>query len=145
LGQANFVSAWVRKGRFGESSIRIGRAEAFDPAELEGWSFARADTDASTAKPAWKHQLRERLAPLSAQEADGAVEMHIAYALSAKRNWCWPWKATIDALGSILGIPNPLHPYNTNDDRITQLAFHRNIDDGIGWTMQIGIWWRFLE
>jgi hypothetical protein len=142
LGRPRFASAWVRKGHIGRSSIAVGHALPLDLGELTGWSFACAETDASTSRSDWKRQFQERLSPTPGHEPDGPIELHVAYALSPQRNWSGPWKATIDALGPILGVPNPGHPYHTNDDRVTRLAFHRNLDETIGWKIRIGVWWR---
>ena len=72
----------------------------------------------------------------------GPVDMHVGFVVSRARNWTTLWKPAIDSLGGILGMDDPRHPFRPRDDRIVRLAFHRTIDDSVGWNIHVGFWWR---
>ncbi|MDP9225700.1 MAG: hypothetical protein M3P18_18040 [Actinomycetota bacterium] len=142
LGVGRFVSARTSKAPGNVSSVRIARAEAADPLELEGWAYAAAETSASTATAAWKHEIVERLSPATSVAPDGPIDVQLAFAVSERRNWAWLWKPALDALGAIWGVNDVAKPFQTRDDRITRLAVHRTIDDSLGNRVRIGVWWR---
>lgn len=143
LGAGRFASVWGSKGRGARSIIRIGRAVP-ESGESDGWRFATATTDVSTATVAWKRQIAGQVAD-ALRAPDGPVEMHISFILSSRRNWAWLWKPAIDALGPILGVDDPMRPFHTRDDRIVRLGLHRTIDDTLRNRVRLGIWWREIE
>jgi hypothetical protein len=73
------------------------------------------------------------------------VEVQIAWACSAQRNWMNLWKPTADCMGPILGEQNPLRPFAPEDDRIIDLKFHRAVDNLLGNDVHIHMWWRAGE
>jgi hypothetical protein len=60
--------------------------------------------------------------------------------VSAGRNWSTLWKPAIDALGPLLGMPDPNHPFRPSDDRIVDLTLHRNVDDALGHDVVVTVW-----
>lgn len=144
LGSHRFASAWVSKERGTVSTVRIGPAVLADPQELDTWSFASAETTASTSTAAWKRQIAEQIAPAARLAPDGPLEVQLAFAVAARRNWAWLWKPAIDALGAIVGADDPTRPFQTRDDRIVRLALHRAVDDSLRNRVRVGIWWRWI-
>ena len=71
----------------------------------------------------------------------GPIDLEISYRLSHRRNWAQQWKPTIDALGAVLGVANPAHPFSPMDDRIVSLALHRFVDESLGWDIEMEIAW----
>jgi len=63
-------------------------------------------------------------------------------ALSRRRNWTTLWKPAIDALGPVLGVPNPALPFRPDDDRIVDLELQRHLDDTLGNDVVVRVWWR---
>ena len=61
--------------------------------------------------------------------------------VNARRNWSTLWKPAIDALGPLLGSPDPERPYRPHDDRIVSLALHRGLDESLGHDVVITAWW----
>lgn len=59
------------------------------------------------------------------------------------RNWANIWKSLIDAFGPVLG-ENPERPFHPNDDRITSLGLHHNVNAAIGHDVIITAWWTSL-
>jgi len=41
-------------------------------------------------------------------------------------------------------MPDPKHPYRSNDDRIVHLELHRDVNDALGNDVVIDVWWRPL-
>ena len=137
LGAAQFNAAWAIKHR-GASAICVGPARAIPPPRA--WGVCAVTTTASADTRAFKEQVAAAVPALEA--AEGALEVQISYRLSARRNWSTLWKPTIDALGGVLGIPDPARRFRPNDDRIVRLGLHRTIDESLGWNIAIGICWR---
>ena len=145
LGSHRFASARASKRRGNASTLRVGPAVLAEPQGLDMWSFASAETTVSTATAAWKRQIAEQIAPAVGVAADGPLEVQMAFAVSARRNWAWLWKPAIDALGSIVGTADPARHFQTRDDRIVRLALHRTVDDMLRNRVRIGVWWRSAE
>jgi hypothetical protein len=97
-------------------------------------------TTAAADTRAFKEQVADAVPVLEA--AEDALEVQISYRLSSHRNWSTLWKPTIDALGGVLGIPDPARPFMPRDDRIVRLGLHRAIDASLGWDIAIAICWR---
>jgi len=142
-----FISAIKRIG--GGSYLQIGQAKPANVSlEKEGWTSFPHDTGGvSLEKPIWKENIRGALKDaVKAQQIyplkPGAVELQLVWKCSSQRNWISLWKPTIDAMGPVLGEPDPHHPFHPNDDRIVSLALYLNIDNSIGWSAQIGLMWR---
>jgi hypothetical protein len=90
----------------------------------------------------WKEKLRTALAATAQQLPPGEVEALMAWRCSPNRNWVNLWKPTGDAMGPILGEPDPRRPFRPNDDRITALGLHLNSDSSFGHAVAVGLWWR---
>ena len=125
-----------------------GRIAAMFGQKVHGPSFpavGRAQQDHGTSPPQfsaqiagsyvrkeWKTTLRERL--LQAQHPvleSGPIGMTINITTGPGRNWANVWKPLIDAFGPVLG-ENPERPFHPNDDRITSLGLHHNVNTAIG-------------
>jgi len=142
LGSRRFASAHASKKHATASTLRIGQAFPAEAQDLQAWSLATAETTVSTATAAWKRQIAQQIAPAVHVVPDGPLELQVAFAVSARRNWAWLWKPAIDALGAIVGIEDPARPFQTRDDRIVRLALHRTVDDTLRDRVRIGVWWR---
>jgi hypothetical protein len=58
---------------------------------------------------------------------------------SLRRNWINLWKPAGDALGPLLGEPDPRNAYNPADGRITNLALHLASDHALGNDVRIAV------
>jgi len=45
---------------------------------------------------------------------DGPLALQVHYRLGGRRNWATLWKPTIDALGHVIGVPEPRRPFGPN-------------------------------
>jgi hypothetical protein len=130
----------------GGSDLRIGLAvpllSAAISAECEHFSCAAG---AGAQEKRWKEGVRSALMQAGAQQLPaGLVEARVAWRCSARRNWVWLWKPTIDAMGPILGQADPRNPYHPNDDRIVRLCLHVFYDETIAHAVDVAMWWRSL-
>jgi hypothetical protein len=66
--------------------------------------------------------------------------MTIGITTGPRRNWANIWKPLIDAFGPVLG-EHPEQPFHPNDDRITSLGLHHNVNSAIGHDVIITAWW----
>jgi hypothetical protein len=144
LGWDHFCLVSARKHHGTTSLLRIATVSQIHKAGgLNDSSFAHALTSVSSATMAWKRELKEQIerqvvSPVTAEP----LEMEICFRLAQRRNWAYLWKPTLDALGPILGVDNPLKPYHARDDRIVRLTMHRETDASMGNRVGIAIWWR---
>ena len=98
----------------------------------------------SYIRPEWKATLRERLLQVQyAAPEEGAVGLTIGITTGPGRNWTNIWKPLIDAFGPVLG-ENPERPFHPNDDRVTSLGLHHNVNTAIGHDVIITAWWMNL-
>jgi hypothetical protein len=99
-------------------------------------------TTVSSQSPAWKQQIHDACsAVVNAPLPAGAVALGIWFTVSSRRNWSTLWKPAIDALGPLLGTPDPRRPFSPGDDRIIDLALHRSVDDSLANDVDIAMWW----
>ncbi|MEX2238660.1 MAG: hypothetical protein WEB00_14135 [Dehalococcoidia bacterium] len=143
LGARRFDLVSAEKVVGGGSWLSVGTAA---PAEdgLAAWAFVDCMAGSSATSRAWKERLHDRIETVVWEAAPaGTVACTMAFRCSSRRNWASLWKPAGDAMGPILG-DDPRRPYNPNDDRITEIAFHRNIDDALGNNVEVGIWWKSL-
>lgn len=143
LGWSHFMSAWALKGRQ-PPSVSISPAVETEPPSPD-WGSCAVTTTASATTTEFKDQIASAVPVLALSPSTGPVEVQIAYRLSGRRNWAALWKPTIDAMGGVLGVPNPAKRYAPNDDRIVRLGLHRSVDDSLGWKVAIGMYWRFID
>lgn len=143
LGWRHFVYAEIIKRIGGGSRISIGPAALRLPAvpTWNGWSRRVVGRLAALeGKRSIREGLREAVhAPLP----PGPVAAHLAWRLSASRNWVGLWKPTGDAMGPVLGEPRfPKKEFHPSDDRITKLMLHRIADDALeSNVVDVGLWW----
>lgn len=144
-----FVSAIKRVG--GGSYLQIGSTKSANAGleEKDGWIPFPYDAikGISVAKPEWKFNIRNALKDALKDKRvyslrPGGGELQLVWKCSSQRNWISLWKPTIDAMGPVLGEPDPHRPFHPNDDRIISLALHLNVDNSIGWRVPIGMMWR---
>lgn len=143
LGHQRFTHAMARKTIAGVSEIRSGYAATLDmDLTGHGWNHFACSAGSGPDTKRWKAALRDRLAAAGAETMpDGPVAVHLAWRCSSARNWVALWKPTGDAMGPVLGEPDPRNPFNPADDRITELHFHVTRDDSLGHDVDVGMWW----
>ena len=92
---------------------------------------------------AWKEHLYAACRRATAEPAPaGPLALTLRLTVSRRRNWTALWKPALDALGPVLGVPDPTRPYRAQDDRITSLALHRRLDDTVGHQVGVELWWQ---
>jgi hypothetical protein len=144
LGHRHFclVSAVKRVG--GGSRAIVGLAEpSAGLAQPSRWGHFAGRAGSGPASKRWTAALRlaligSRPAPLPA----GPAEVHLAWRCTPSRNWVTLWKPTGDALGPVLGVPDPRNPFNPHDDRIVALGLHLTRDPSMGHEVDVGMAWR---
>jgi hypothetical protein len=140
LGPTRIVAMFGRKVR-GPSFLAVGQAQ---PDHVVSSPQFSAQIAGSYVREEWKVALRERLLQVQAAvPAVGAIGMTIGITTGPGRNWTNIWKPLIDAFGPILG-ENSGRPFHPNDDRITSLAMHHNVNNAIGHDVIITAWWMNL-
>ncbi|MFI8183384.1 hypothetical protein ACIF70_23095 [Actinacidiphila glaucinigra] len=144
LGPERFAAVFARKHHAPSSTIAIGPAVPVDSAaDWQGEPQLSVRTEVSASSTAWKAAVHEACRAAGPALPPGvAVELHLRFEVSAQRNWSTLWKPAIDALGPLLGIPDPERPYRPHDDRIVRLALYRALDESLGHDIVIAAWWR---
>ncbi|MFC4066906.1 hypothetical protein [Actinoplanes subglobosus] len=141
LGANRVAAAFGRKVHQQGSTIAIGAAVPAEEAATPALLTVR--TSVSTGSPAWKQAIHQACRDAVAEPLPpGLVALQVVFGVSRHRNWTTLWKPAIDALGPMLGMPNPAKPYQPNDDRIVDLALHRHIDDTLHHDVTITAWWQ---
>lgn len=140
LGARHFVYAAVAKRVGGGSSISIG--PALRRTTVPTWSSWSGRVAGKIGTPDGKRSIRGALCALvDSPLPPGPVAMHLAWRLSASRNWADLWKPTGDTMGPVLGEPRfPKKEFDPHDDRITELSLHRIVDDTLD-VVDVGMWW----
>lgn len=122
--------------------VEVGLAEQRHEQVGEGWRAVAVVCTGSAETKAWKERLRQAVLDAGATVAPaGPLQMVVSVRCSPARVWSNLWKPLGDSLGPILGEPAP-NPFHPADDRITDLAFHLEHDDAMGWDVAVGLWWR---
>jgi hypothetical protein len=143
LGGSRFVLASAVKRLGGPSQLIVGEAVPSQTVPHASWSSFNWHSENGAGTAAWKIGLRTAL--LTTQPAllpPGPVDVQIAWRCAPSRAWVNLWKPTGDAMGPVLGEPQPAHPFNPSDDRIVYLQLHRVLDSTMGHAIDIGLWWR---
>ena len=135
------ASAVKRVG--GQSRISVGTVVPLNQPPGE-WRQASVYCTGSYEKKEWKDRLRNSILSQKVESGHaGPLEMHTMWRCDAtRRSWIYLWKPTGDALGPIVGEPNPSRPFNPADDRIVSLDLHLTDDDRAGYDVEVGVWWR---
>jgi hypothetical protein len=142
FGAARFDAVFARKGHTASSTIAVGPPAppgSDHPGAASPLFSVR--TSVSTTSTAWKAAIHEACRTAHPEPAPyGPLRIQICFQVSAARNWSTLWKPAVDALGPLLGIPDPTRPFRPSDDRIVALALHRNIDDSLSHDVVITVW-----
>lgn len=152
LGANRFTLIRAIKRIGGGSFLSIG-STAFSHTSFpkEEWiSFQHDTRGVSKDKPKWKEDIRNALKEaIESQKIyplkPGPVALQLTLRCSSATNWINLWKPAIDAMGPVLGEPDPQRPFHPNDDRIVSLTIHRNTDDSIRWSVHMNMAWRNLS
>ncbi len=137
----NLVRAGATKAlrRSGETSrVELWEVEP-DDTPTTGWYVA--SPIGSTSATAWKTSLRDALLGAGvAEEMPGPLALEISFRCPPRRrNWVNLWKPAGDALGPLLGEPDPRSPFNPADDRVVELALHLDADDAMGDAVRVAV------
>ncbi|RNI25494.1 hypothetical protein [Flexivirga caeni] len=131
-----FVSVWASKAHSDRSTVGVETAiPTADPGGQRSFDVVITKAGGTAA---YKEQIRDQIAattPLS----EGAVELQLAFVTGPGRAWPNLWKATIDALGPILGRDDGASEWNNRDGRITMLGLHHVVDASQGHSVRLGI------
>ena len=143
LGAHRLAAVFGRKVRQHGSTIAVDTAVPVEEPQTPALLTVRTSVSASSA--AWKQAIHQACQNFVTEPlAPGPVALQLVFGVSRRRNWTTLWKPAIDALGPVLGMPNPAKPYQPNDDRIVDLALHRHIDDNLRHDVTITAWWQNL-
>ena len=124
-----FVSVWATKRHAPTSAVTVCRTQATsDPGGA--YSF-EVSTTAAADSTAFKEQVRDQITADHPLPGDG-VALQLAFVVGPRRAWPNLWKATIDALGSLLGRDAGAEQWNVRDGRITDLGLHCVVDPNAG-------------
>ncbi len=134
-----FVSASKRVG--GVSRIEVGYAAGPMSDTLSGWCTFSTVLDGGLSEKRRKLALRDEIAKGVQPLQPGPVEVRLAWRCSSKRNWTSLWKPTGDTMGPVLETTREAG-FNPQDDRIVSLDLHREIDDALGNSIHLAMWWR---
>ncbi|MBL7496123.1 hypothetical protein I6A84_01215 [Frankia sp. CNm7] len=131
-----FASVRATKQHAATSSVEVGPAVPAD--DPRGAHTFEVTTTASASATAYKEQIRDQIASASPLPGDG-VALQLAFVVGPRRAWPNLWKATIDALGSILGHDDGAREWNARDGRIVDLGLHCAVDPAAGNEVTIAI------
>lgn len=122
LGAARLAAVFGRKVHQRGSTIAAGLAVAADQPTTLPHLVVRTSASAQTV--AWKQAIHQACASVIAGPLpSGPVALRLQFSVSSRRNWAALWKPAIDALGPVLGMPDPAHPFRPDDDRIVDLGY----------------------
>ena len=140
VGESHLVAAFARKIHHPESTIAADPARPVaDQTEAPNLTVR---TSVSATSHAWKAEVQAACREVATHPLpQGPVALRLRFGVSRLRNWAELWKPAIDALGPILGLPDPARPFRPDDDRITDLELHRRIDDSLKWDVMVDAWW----
>lgn len=130
-------------GRRGHGRIFGDRVSPGQPdCCLAGSAAVVGAVTGSSESRAWKQQIHDACrAAVRDPPPPGSVALRICFGVSSRRNWSNLWKPAIDALGPVLGIQDLRKPFRPDDDRITDIALHRGIDDTPNHDVLVDVWW----
>lgn len=141
FGAGRFDAVFARKRHAASSTIAIGPALPQGPDRAAVQPLLSVHTSVSATSAAWKEAIHQACRMAHPEPApDGPLRVQLCFRVSARRNWSTLWKPAIDALGPLLGMPDPNRPFRPSDDRIVDLALHRTVDDSLGHDVVIAAW-----
>lgn len=141
FGADRFDAVFARKHHAASSTMAVGPAlpQGLDRAAVPPLLSVR--TSVSVTSAAWKEAIHQACRAAHPEPApSGPLQVQLCFRVSTRRNWSTLWKPAIDALGPLLGMPDPDRPFRPSDDRIVDLALHRNVDDSLGHDVVIAAW-----
>jgi hypothetical protein len=137
LGPARIAAMFGRKVH-GPSFLAVSRAEPDQVRKPPQFSVQIAG---SYERKEWKATLHNRLLQVrDIMPGAGSISMAIGITTEPGRNWANIWKPLIDAFGPVLG-EDPKRSFHPNDDRITNLSLHHQVNTAIGHDVIITAWW----
>jgi hypothetical protein len=146
LPPQRFVYVSARKFVGGGSRIICGRAKTSSERPDGAWSSFSCNAGAGASTRRWKECVRDALSAACVRPIPpGQARVRLAWRCSTRRNWVTLWKPTGDAMGPVLGVSHPRHPFNPDDDRITELELHLNPDNALRHDVNVGMWWRAVS
>lgn len=95
-----FATVWASKRHAATSSVAVCQAHTAD--DPGGAYSVQIATTAPASATAYKQQIRDQVAA-GRMLPEGGVGVQLAFVVGPRRAWPNLWKATIDALGTILG------------------------------------------
>ncbi|QOV33852.1 hypothetical protein IM697_27115 [Streptomyces ferrugineus] len=142
FGAGRFDAVFARKRHAPSSTITVGpAAPPPDSHRAAVPPLLSVRTSVSATSVAWKGAIHAACrAACPEPAADGPLAVELCFRVSGGRNWSTLWKPAIDALGPLLGMPDPHRPFRPCDDRVVDLALHRNLDDSLGHDIVIDAW-----
>ncbi|MFF3468531.1 hypothetical protein ACWCQN_41175 [Streptomyces sp. NPDC001984] len=142
FGAGRFDAFFARKRHATHSTIAIGPAVLHSPGNAEqAEPLFSVRTSMSATSPAWKQTLHRACRAVQSEPIPGdALRLVLCFEVSGRRNWSTLWKPAIDALGPLLGMPDPSYPFRPLDDRVVDLALHRVVDDTLGHDIVVTVW-----
>lgn len=145
FGARRFDAVFASKRHAANSTIAIGPAVPQDPGHAVTPPLLSVRTNMSATSTAWKEAIHQACRAAQPEPApDGPLRVRLCFRTSSRRNWSTLWKPAIDALGPLVGMPDPNRPFRPSDDRITELELHRNVDDSLGHDVVIAAWCSLL-
>jgi hypothetical protein len=144
LGARRFHLVSAEKYVGGGSRLIVGSVASHEvEEEQELWQRFSCVMSGSVQRPEWKKNLRTALANSKPSVLPpGPADVRLGFRCMPTDNWVSFWKPAGDAMGPVLGEPNPATPFNPNDDRITHLELHRETDSSMDFSVEVGMWWR---
>ncbi|MET8809703.1 hypothetical protein [Streptomyces sp. NPDC004546] len=142
FGAGRFDAFFARKRHATHSTIAIGPAVLPSPGNAEqAEPLFSVRTSMSATSPAWKQALHRACRVVQSEPIAGdGLRLVLCFEVSGRRNWSTLWKPAIDALGPLLGMPDPRRPFRPLDDRVVDLALHRVVDDTLGDDIVVTVW-----
>jgi hypothetical protein len=138
LGQVRFDAVFARRAR--GSTLRIGPAR---PGSAPPPPHVSVRTSASATSIDWKEEVHAACRAATPRPAPpGPIGLDLRLTLSRRRDWTALWRPALEALGPILGVPDPARPYVAHTARVTEVGLHRRFSDGLGHRVLVEVWWR---
>jgi hypothetical protein len=139
LGQVRLDAAFGRKRVAPFSRIRVARSRVASTPPPPPSVRVRLTAPATSID--WKQQLHDACGAVVVAAPPGPVAVQLRFTLSRRRDWTALWLPAVQSLGAVLGVPDPTRPYLAATDRVTCLALHRRLDDGLGPDVDVELWW----